>query len=264
LSKDLESMVEKAAALIVGSRYVVALVGAGISVESGIPPFRGPGGLWTRYGEPDMRDYERFLENPKAWWLERLKPSEHMAEFRDGIRSAKPNSAHYALAEMEKIGVLKSVVTQNVDNLHHVAGSRNVIEIHGNLYKLRCISCGRRTLREGFSFEELPPKCPVCGGIVKTDTVMFGEPIPPDVMQSSRAEAMRCDCMLLIGTSGVVNPAAGLPIIAKRRNAILIEVNPHQTELSDIVDLTLRGTAGTILPQIVKCVKGLVGDRHLE
>lgn len=262
MSRDLESAVGKAASLIIGSKYVVALVGAGISVESGIPPFRGPGGLWTKYGEPDMRDYERFLEDPKAWWVERLKPPRHMADFRARIYDSKPNPAHYALAEMEEIGVLRSVVTQNVDNLHRIAGSRNVVEIHGNVTKLRCISCGRRFPREGFSLEELPPRCPVCQGIVKMDTVMFGEPIPPDVLQSSRAEALRCDCMLLIGTSGVVYPAAGLALIAKRRSAALIEVNPNKTELSDIVDIALRGTAGEILPQIVNRVKRLQGGRQ--
>jgi NAD-dependent deacetylase len=110
--------------------------------------------------------------------------------------------------------------------------------------------------------EELPPRCPVCQGIVKMDTVMFGEPIPPDVLQSSRAEALRCDCMLLIGTSGVVYPAAGLALIAKRRSAALIEVNPNKTELSDIVDIALRGTAGEILPQIVNRVKRLQGGRQ--
>jgi len=258
LAQSVDSPLEKAAKLIVGSRYVVALVGAGISIESGIPPFRGPGGLWTKYGEPGMRDYQRFLENPRAWWIERLRLSGHMAEFRDRIQNAKPNPAHLALAELERMGFLKSVVTQNVDNLHQAAGSRNVIEIHGNTHKLRCISCTRRFPREGFPLEELPPKCPACKGVVKTDTVMFGEPIPADVLQSCIAEAMKCDCMLLIGTSGVVYPAAELPLIAKRRDAELIEVNSHQTELSDAADLILRGMAGEILPRIVEGVRRIL------
>ena len=139
---------EQAARLIVGSRHVVALAGAGLSVESGIPPFRGPGGLWTKYGEPDMRGYERFLEDPKEWWEQRMSPSGGYQELVEALSQAKPNAGHVALREMEELGFLKHIITQNIDNLHQEAGSRAITEIHGNRTKLRCLGCGSRWPRD--------------------------------------------------------------------------------------------------------------------
>jgi len=142
-----EGAIERAAELIISSSYVTALTGAGVSVESGIPPFRGPGGLWTRFGEPPMDGYRRFLADPKRWWEERLKRME--GGLTQSIFRAQPNPGHHALAELERLGVLKALITQNIDDLHNKAGSRRVLEIHGNIYKLRCIEClSRRILQE--------------------------------------------------------------------------------------------------------------------
>lgn len=248
--------IQAAAELILAADYTVVLTGAGISVESGIPPFRGPGGLWTRYGEPTMDGYQRFLADPKGWWEERLKPR-RSRRFGISIHEAEPNPGHYALVEMEGMGLLRTVITQNIDNLHIAAGSQNVLEIHGNVHKLRCIECSARFSRDGFDLSEIPPHCPYCGGTVKGDTVMFGEPIPPDVLSQCMEEAERCDCMLVVGTSAVVYPAAGLPLIVKQRGGALIEINPRKSELSILCDVCIRAPSGGALPKLVSTLKGL-------
>ena len=253
---DLTKMIDKAAKTILDSNYVIALVGAGMSVESGIPPFRGPGGLWTKYGEPDGSSFERFLDDPKGWWTSYSKPQGYMKELVETIESAKPNPAHYALVEMEKLDVLKHIISQNVDNLHVRAGSKALSEIHGNMFKLRCIACHQRYELDEISREVLPPHCP-CGGLIKTDGVMFGEPIPPKVLDRCQAEAEKCDCMILIGTSGTIYPAAGFPSTAKYRGATLIEVNPYETPFTDMCEVILRAPAAESMPAVVKRVKEL-------
>jgi NAD-dependent deacetylase len=258
---ELSREIDQAARLILDASYVVALVGAGMSVESGIPPFRGPGGLWTKYGEPDMRGYDRFLADPKGWWEARLSRDGYRAEFLDSLEQAKPNPGHHALAQLEDMGVLKHIITQNVDNLHYAAGSRNVAEIHGNMFKLRCIACNSRWQREEFSIKELPPYCPNCGGLVKSDGVMFGEPIPPDVLERCQVEAGKCDCMLLIGTSATVYPAAAFPNIVRSKGAPLVEINPLETTLSDVCNVVLRAPSAEVLPPIVERIKELFAQR---
>ncbi len=249
------SGIADAVRLIRGSKYVIALTGAGVSVESGIRPFRGPGGLWTEKGEPPMDGYRRFEANPRRYWEERLDNAR--SGFGIGIEGAKPNPGHYALAELEDMGVLRMLVTQNIDNLHIAAGSRRVLEIHGNRLKLRCVRCGWRFPLEGFDLSTLPPKCPKCGGVVKDDVVMFGEPIPGDVLEECQREAGRSDCIIVAGTSAVVYPAAGLPLIVKEHGGTIIEVNPHETELTDISDVSIRAPSGEVLPELVKKVRGL-------
>lgn len=250
--------IQRAARLLVDSSYVVALVGAGISVESEIPPFRGPGGLWTKYGEPDMRGYDRFLEDPKGWWETYHQREGYAKELVDTINAAKPNAGHYALVELERMVVLKHTITQNVDNLHCVAGSERLSEIHGNILKLRCISCGRRFEMDEISMDPLPPHCPDCKGLVKTDGVMFGEPIPPRVLDRCQEEVSKCDCMLLVGTSATVYPAAAFPSTARRRGASLIEVNLYETPLSDTCDVVIRGPSAENLPLVVGKVRGFL------
>jgi NAD-dependent deacetylase len=252
----LDAGLNDAARIIAFSNYVVALVGAGISVESGIPPFRGPGGIWTKLGEPVANGYQRFMNDPTAWWQERLSDRDELAEFMKALDGAKPNPAHHAMAQMEQAGFLHHIITQNIDNLHQEAGSQAITEIHGNRLKLRCIECDLRYPLKGFPLDEVPPRCPSCNGIVKTDTVMFGEPIPMDALQSCRYQTQVCDCMLLIGTSAVVYPAAEFPLIAARAGASLIEINPMETPLSDICRVVLRAPAGEALPALVGRLHG--------
>jgi len=259
LTARLSACLDDAAAVILRSKHVVALAGAGLSVESGIPPFRGPGGLWTKYGEPTNLSYREFIRDPGQWWEDRFRnedrPGDPTYELKVAVDQAKPNPGHHALVEMEELGLLKCVVTQNVDNLHGEAGSRSLLEIHGNRTWLRCVGCGVRQPRGGYHFDSLPPRCTECGGVIKMDTVMFGEPIPEDVLLASREEAETCDCMLLVGTSGTVNPAARLPLVAKELGAKLIEINPGETALTPACDITLNGPSGELLPLLLRRLK---------
>jgi len=245
LTAELSQLLDQAAALIRRSKHVVALAGAGLSVESGIPPFRGPGGLWTKHGEPTNLSYQEFVRDPKEWWETRFRnedrPGDPVYEMKVAVDHAQPNPGHHALVEMERLGLLQCVVTQNVDNLHRQAGSR--------------IGCGSRQPRDGYHFDSLPPKCADCGGMIKMDTVMFGEPIPSDVLLACREQAESCDCMILVGTSGTVNPAARLPLVAKEIGASIIEVNPEETALTPWCDITLSGPSGELLPLLVERVR---------
>ena len=248
-----------AAEILVGSEYPVALTGAGLSVESGIPSFRGPGGLWTRYGQPSNLSYRVFSGDPQAWWEQRLRdeatPGNPTYDLKAAVDDAEPNAGHVALAQLESLGVLKSVITQNVDGLHGRAGSARVLEIHGNRNYLRCIVCGARQPREGYLITDLPPTCTQCGGVIKLDTVMFGEPIPQTTLAQCVAEVQSCDAMLLVGTSGAVNPAARFPLVARERGARIIEVNPMPTELTDAAHVVITGAAGDTLPALVQAVR---------
>jgi NAD-dependent deacetylase len=262
LNGDLSREIERAARLVADARYVIALVGAGISVESGIPPFRGPGGLWTRFGEPGNDQWQRFLKDPAAWWRERMRGPSQPGVDASSWEKAQPNPAHYALAELEAMGVLRHVVTQNVDNLHQAAGTVNITEFHGNRYKLRCLGCGARWPRSEFELSaDAPPACPRCGGVVKSDTVMFGEPIPRDALDRGFAEARKADCILIVGTSATVYPAAELPDHVRRNAGVLIEVNPMETSLSGFCDVVLRGPAGSSLPALVGAVRRHLSER---
>ena len=266
LTEELSEMLDRAAAMVVRSNHVVALAGAGLSVESGIPPFRGPGGLWTKHGEPTNLSYKEFLRDPKEWWERRFRnedqPGDPVYELKTAVDRAQPNPGHHALVEMEQSGFLQCVVTQNVDNLHREAGSQLLLEIHGNRTWLRCVGCGTRQPRHGYHFDSLPPICTECGGFIKMDTVMFGEPIPEDVLLACRAQAESCDCMLLVGTSGTVNPAARLPLVAKEMGAFLIEVNPEETTLTPWCDITLSGPSGELLTLLLEQVRNLGLSEH--
>lgn len=246
--------------MIISSSHVVAMTGAGISVESGIPAFRGREGIWTRHGTPAADGYSQFLEDPEAFWarqhLARAEP--WIAELRNALDAATPNPGHIALAELERAGALRSIVTQNIDGLHQDAGSRSVVEIHGSRYKLRCVDCGIRTPREELFMAQAPPPCESCGGRVKFDSVLFGEPIPPEALEASMAAANQADCVLVIGTSATVRPAGGLPRIAQSNGAKLIEVNTSETALSKSCDIVLRGKAAEVLPQLAGAVTAML------
>lgn len=277
----LEVLIDRAASDLVNSRYVVALTGAGISTESGIPDFRGPRGIWTLNPDAERRayrSYETFLTDPSAYWEERLSERGPFTSLFQQIETAQPNQGHLALAELERLGILRCLLTQNVDGLHQKAGSVNVVEYHGSLFKLRCMGCGARFPKEEYDLPglkargELPPRCRHCGGAVKADTVSFGEPIPADVARRSQEEAWKCDLMLICATSAVVYPFADLPRLARRRQVererkspsglylvervpatIIIEVNAEPTPLTGegVSDYLIQGMTGDLLPRIV-------------
>ncbi|UCH56591.1 MAG: NAD-dependent protein deacylase, partial [Candidatus Bathyarchaeota archaeon] len=190
---------------------------------------------------------------------ERRMDPQRRRGLRRSLAEAAPNPGHVALAEMERMGLLKALITQNIDNLHVEAGSVNVIEIHGNSNKLRCTVCNTKFPREGFDLSVLPPRCPSCEGVMKGDTVMFGEPIPIDVLRGCFEETERSDCMLVVGTSGVVVPAANLPYTVKRKGGTLVEVNPLPSELSYICDVCIRAPSGEALPLLVSRLKERLG-----
>ncbi|MGE0598271.1 MAG: NAD-dependent deacetylase [Dehalococcoidia bacterium] len=249
---DLDYSLKAAAALFRRSRHAVALTGAGLSAESGVPTYRGPDGVWTKFGEPTIDGWGLFCSDPEAWWKLSIEHRVGGSEFSEAIDRAVPNPGHYAMAELEHMGRLAHVITQNIDNLQNVAGSRHLTEIHGNRAKVRCMSCGQRYSLDLVSVDRLPPTCPECGGVQKNDVVMFGEPIPRDSLDECYRQALRADLFLTVGTSAVVYPAAEFPIMAKRRGAPLIEINPHETELSPIADVTVRAPAGIALPALVE------------
>jgi NAD-dependent deacetylase len=253
--------IARATDALVRARYVIALTGAGLSVESGIPPFRGPGGLWTKYGEPPMNGFERFLADPKKAWEDRLAPRGPLRELWKALAEARPNPGHVALADLEALGVLKALITQNVDDLHRQAGSRQLLEIHGNATLIRCLECVGRFAHDEIPTRELPPRCPRCGGLLKSDTVSFGEPIPSDVLARCHEETEQADCVIVAGTSASVYPAAQLPISVHQRGGTLIEVNPHPSDITPLCGISLRTESGVALPQIVERVRARLA-RH--
>jgi NAD-dependent deacetylase len=250
-----QQQVEGAARAIVTARYAIALTGAGLSVDSGIPPFRGPGGLWTRHGEPPMNAFQIFMADPKRGWEERLR--RRGDDLYRGLRAAEPNAGHRALVAMEQLGVLRFVITQNIDNLHRRAGQRALAEIHGNYQLVRCLSCNGRFEEANIDLNILPPDCPECGGLLKGDTVSFGEPIPADVLSRCAEEAEQADLVLLAGTSATVYPAAGFALQVKRQGGVLIEANLYRSEISDQCDFALRGSTAQTLPALVERLAAL-------
>ncbi len=239
---------EKLAALLRQSRRTVALTGAGISVESGIPDFRSPGGLWERFDPMEYAHIQAFRRNPaKVWTL--------LKEMDLTISRARPNPAHFALAELEARGILSGIVTQNVDNLHQAAGSRRVVEYHGNARRFVCDTCRGQHPRETLDFSRAPLYC-LCGGLIRPDVVFFGEPIPPLAQTEADALARECDLLLVIGTSGEVAPASYLPYTAKEWGATIIENNLEPTSLTrPLTDHFLPGPAGVLWPQVISALK---------
>ncbi|MBI2877204.1 MAG: NAD-dependent deacylase [Candidatus Tectomicrobia bacterium] len=244
-------LARRAAEEIIRKKRVVALTGAGISVESGIPSFRGhTNGLWTRYDPEDYADISAFHRNPaKVWTM--------LRELQDVIQGARPNAGHLGLAQLEEMGYLRAIITQNIDGLHQEAGSKEVIEFHGNNRWLVCLNCHRRYPHHTVSLETLPPKC-TCQGVLKPDAVFFGEPIPLEALYRAREESFSCKVMLVIGTSAIVYPAAEMPHLAKRRGGTIIEINPEETPLTrSVSDYFLEGNAGEIIPGLVEEVARL-------
>ena len=236
---------KKAAEIIAAGRHTVALTGAGISVESGIPPFRGKGGLWEIYDPMEYATIDAFQRNPKKVWQVLL-----MAMI-DTLEKAGPNKGHIGLARLESLNRLKTVITQNVDGLHQKAGNTDVIEFHGSFAAFHCMDCAKRAAIKDLDLSILPPRCN-CGGIYRPEVIFFGEMIPPYHFRRSRNIAEQCDVMIVAGTSTTVQPAADLPLIAKRAGAEIIEVNPESTPLTHhISDVFLKGEAGAIMDDLV-------------
>ncbi len=245
---------------------VIAITGAGISEESGIPTFRGKGGIWEKFNPAIYANIPGligvFIFKPK-----RMK--DFILEFYETIHNAKPNKAHYVLSEMEKMGILNCVITQNVDNLHQDAGSVNVIELHGNMLKFKCMNCKKKYVLGSEKLEELInrlkrasrvelirlilPKCE-CGGRYRVDVVLFGESLPQDELAKAYEELLKAHSLLLIGTSGIVYPAASLPYFAYDKGVKIIEINPYHTALSHLANYTILDKATEAVPRIFESV----------
>ena len=227
------------------SKKIVFVTGAGMSQESGIPTFRGKDGLWRNYDAMKLATIDAFYENPKLVW-------EWYNERRSNILSAQPNEGHKAVAELEKYANVV-VLTQNIDGLHQRAGSSEVLELHGSIIKIKCTVCDFRD-EIVTEFSQIPPLCK-CGNILRPDVVWFGESLPQDIWQKAMIHSSQCDLMIIAGTSLVVSPANTLPLYAKQNNAILIEVNPQDTEMSSEMDLMMRDTSANALPEFVSVFK---------
>lgn len=264
----MDELIRHTAKLLKKSKYAIALTGAGISTDSGIPDFRGPNGIWTKNPDAERLAYEMyfvFLRDPVEYWETRLLRPYMPVE----MEQAQPNEGHKALAKLEEMGLIKCIITQNIDGLHIKAGSKNVLEYHGSVHKLRCLSCRKRFARSDFDLDallrqgKLPPLCPYCGAPIKDDTVLFNESIPEDVAMASIAEAEKCDMMLICGTSLVVYPFAGLPEVAKHpyggyaKNVNIVEINAEPTQLTQrgISNYIIQGNTTLVLPRIVDYVK---------
>lgn len=236
----MQTLYRELAELMLKKKQCVALTGAGISADSGIPTFRSRGGLWEKYDPMVYASAEVFKKDPSKYWIIR-------GDFIRSYGKYKPNAAHYALAELENMGILRHVITQNIDGLHKSAGSRSVTEIHGSLREIYCLKCGQEYLAPHVP-EGLPPYCD-CGGVLKPNTVLFGEQLPPEALKRAYHESSTCKSMLVVGTSAVVQPAAALPYLAKQNGALVIEINPEKCFAG--ADYYIEEKAGAALSAIV-------------
>jgi NAD-dependent deacetylase len=232
-----------AAERVRGARSVLALTGAGVSAESGVPTFRGPGGLWRDFRPEDLATPEAFARDPRLVW-------EWYAWRRETIAPLRPNAAHAALAALERRLDGFRLATQNVDGLHAAAGSGRVLELHGSIWRLRCCGCGRSAEDRRVPLPELPPRCS-CGALLRPGVVWFGEMLPPGALEEAMAAAASAEVVLVIGTSSLVYPAAALPQVARAKGAFVIEINTEPTPLSALADVALRGPAAELTPALL-------------
>lgn len=238
-----DQLIKEARRLVGKAQAMVALTGAGISAESGVPTFRGKDGLWKNYSPEELATPQAFARNPLLVW--------EWYQWRRGlIASVTVNPGHLALAQMERVVPDFTLVTQNVDGLHRLAGSKRVLEIHGSIWKTVCTGCGET--RENRELKlDLPPRCPRCDSLVRPAVVWFGESLDEEVMGQAVLAISRCDQMIVVGTSGVVQPAASFPFLARDKGAAIIEVNLERTPVSSLANLVLLGKAAELLPQLV-------------
>ncbi len=236
-------LIQRAREWIGAASSVAVLTGAGISAESGIPTFRGATGLWKQYRPEQLATPEAFARDPRLVW-------EWYDWRRNLIAPARPNAGHYALVELERRKPRFTLITQNVDGLHDRAGSRNVVKLHGDIWLVRCLACERERRDERSPLPEIPPRCE-CGGLLRPGVVWFGEPLPPGAWDEAEAAARSAAVFLVVGTSAVVYPAAGLVMLAKAAGARVIEINMEETPFSAQLDCSLRGPAGELLPAVI-------------
>jgi len=248
MDEGLREKILLASDIIKKSRYTIALTGAGVSVDSGIPDFRSPGGIWSRYDINEYAYIENFLLEPEKIWR-------FIKELIDSYSDAKPNDGHIAMARLEEVGFLKGIITQNIDYLHQSAGSKNVIEFHGNMRHLVCLHCRKKySIEDTTIMSEMPPRCK-CGSILKPDFVFFGEMIPQNALKESFRMASRCDVLLVAGTSAEVSPASNIPFEAKHNGAKIIELNLKPTLLTaSLTDIFLQGAFAEVMPELVNMV----------
>ena len=235
--KDLKDRLREA-------KHVAVLTGAGISAESGVPTFRGEGGLWKQFRAVDLATPEAFHRDPKLVW-------EFYNWRRELIAPLSPNPGHFALAEIERRAPRFTLITQNIDGLHKKAGSLNIIELHGNLWRVRCTRCETVVEDRAVPLPELPA-CQSCGALLRPHVVWFGEMLEPEVLNAAYDAIGSCDVMMVIGTSGVVQPAASMGVQAKRNGATVAEINLEATPYSDVYNISISGKSGEILPQLVQ------------
>jgi NAD-dependent deacetylase len=252
LPKQTETRIQEAVRMIRNARHLVAFTGAGISVESGVPPFRGPDGLWSSY-DPKYLELSYFRRHPeKCWGILKEIFYEHFAK-------AQPNDAHRVLAGLEERGLLKAVITQNIDNLHQLAGSTKVIEFHGNTRDLLCLGCGQITAANPEILEVLPPRCNR-GEILKPDCIFFGEAIAQQAWFESRREIQSADVLLIVGSTGEIYPAASLPHQASGNGARIVEINPEESNFTQtITDLFVPLPAGKAMKRIEDLLQAEAG-----
>ncbi|MDK2913486.1 MAG: NAD-dependent deacetylase [Thermococcaceae archaeon] len=258
-------MMGEAANLLAKSKFAIAFTGAGISAGSGIPTFRDSEGLWRRYRPEELATPSAFQKNPALVW-------EFYRWRMKKILEARPNAAHYALAELERLGVIKAVITQNVDDLHRESGTKNLLELHGNIFRVRCTSCDyKENLKESERLEEFVsskdlPRCPRCGALLRPDVVWFGESLPSDVLERAFSLARKADLVLVVGTSGVVYPAAYIPYIVKEGGGRVIEINPKVSAITPIADVFIRAPAEDVMEELLRKVRDFIenGSRQRE
>jgi NAD-dependent deacetylase len=239
---DFKTAIDTAARFLGGARSVVVSTGAGMSKESGIPTFRdAPNALWENFDPEKLASPEGFLSDPSLVWR-------WYEDRRRMISTAQPNAGHAAIARLEGYFDRFVVVTQNIDDLHRKAGSKNIIEMHGNIFRFKCFDMGH-PVDELPLDDRVPPRCR-CGSLIRPDVVWFGELLPEEAVERAYKALENCDVMLVVGTSGVVYPVAGFPGVARRAGARIIEINPEETPITRLADVFLEGTAGEVLPRL--------------
>jgi len=255
IGQESELRIGRAAEMIREASRIVVFTGAGVSTESGIPDFRSPGGFWTKF-DPEDFTIDKFLSSPET----RRKQWRFLLS-GDLLKEAGPNAAHRAIAELEALGRLDCVITQNIDNLHQKAGNDpgRVYELHGTMHWVRCLKCGSRyaldEILKKYRMADDPPACERCGGIMKPDVIFFGEALPEDILEEATRHASRCDLLIVVGSSLVVYPAATMPFIAKESGAKLVIVNLTPTPADRIADVVINASAGEALTRILAEVK---------